>query len=392
MAFTKLSEPQIQQFIRDNTDQPVEKLALRKNPFPDVVWADILSQITARQKAKGKLPTWYGAENIIYPARISVEQTSSEPTAAYKAGLVSGESLIDLTGGFGIDDFYFAKSIDKVTHCELNPELSAIAAHNFKILGAGNIECIAGDSLETLRRLNCEWDWIYIDPARRNDAKGKVFMLKDCLPDVPGHLDTYFSYTKNIIIKTAPILDLTAGLNELRDVKSIHIVASNNEVKELLWILQKGFTGSPTLHAVSITKDGIDIFTSPFENEAEAQYELPFNYLYEPNAAIMKSGAFDAVAVNYELYKLHKHTHLYTSHEPISFPGRRFIINSVMPYAKADIKKHVEGKTMNVTTRNFPLSVEELRKKWKIKDGGDTYAFFTTNIKNEKIVVLCAKI
>jgi predicted transposase YbfD/YdcC len=392
LAFTKLLKPQIQQFIRDNTDQPVKKLALRKNPFPDVTWADILSQITARQKAKSKLPTWFAADNTIYPSRVSVEQTSSEPTAEYKSKLVSGESLIDLTGGFGIDDFYFSKQIPHVTHCELDTELSAIAAHNFKILDAGNIECISGDSLETLRQLNCQWDWIYIDPARRNDAKGKVFMLKDCLPNVPEHLDTYFSYANNILIKTAPILDLTAGLNELKCVKAIHIVALNNEVKELLWILQKDFTGSPTLHAVSITKDGTDTFTTSFEAGAEAEYGLPSSYLYEPNAAIMKSGAFDAVAVNYKLYKLHQHSHLYTGDEAILFPGRRFIIHEVIPYGKADIKKYVEGKTMNVTTRNFPLSVEELRKKWKIKDGGDTYAFFTTNIKNEKIIVLCAKI
>lgn len=383
--------PEIQQFIKEHTGNPVAKLALGKNPFPDVEWAEILNQISAREKAKDKLPTWFAADNIVYPSRISVEQTSSEPAAEYKASLVSGESLIDLTGGFGVDDYYFLKQVKHVTYCELNEELSAIAAHNFQVLGAGNIECIAGDSLKTLQQLNKQWDWIYIDPARRNDAKGKVFMLKDCLPNVPELLDFYFIYTDNILIKTAPILDISAGLAELNMVKAIHIVAVNNEVKELLWVLDKSFTGSPVLHAASITKEGTDVFTAPLESDAEAPYGMPDKYLYEPNAAIMKSGAFDAVAYEYKLHKLHKHTHLYTCSDLIDFPGRRFKIDSIIAYSKAEMKQHVEGKRMNVTTRNFPLTVEELRKKWKIKDGGETYAFFSTNLKNEKIVILCSK-
>jgi hypothetical protein len=388
---TELLKPEIQNYIRENIHTPVPQLALTKNPFPDVEWTAILNQIEARQKAKDKLPTWFAAENIIYPSRVSVEQTSSEPAAEYKSGLVSGESLIDLTGGFGIDDYYFSKKINKVVHCELNAELSAIAAHNFKVLGADNIECIPGDSHETLQRLNREWNWIYIDPARRNDAKGKVFMLKDCLPDVPELLDTYFKYTDNILIKTAPILDISAGLSELYMVKAIHIVAVNNEVKELLWVLDKSFKGAPLLHAVSINKDVTEIFTSPVESDAEAPYGTPNKYLYEPNAAIMKSGAFDAVAYEYKLHKLHKHTHLYTCEDLIDFPGRRFHVDKIISYNKAEMKA-VEGTKMNITVRNFPLSVEEIRKKWKIKEGGDTYAFFTTNVQNEKIVLFCSKI
>lgn len=386
-----LLQPEIQQYIREHTGTPVAKLAFGKNPFPDVEWAGILNQISAHQKAKDKLPTWYAADNIVYPSRVSVEQTSSEPAAEYKASLVSGESLIDLTGGLGVDDFYFSRQVKQVTHCELNEELSAIASHNFKILGADNINCIAGDSLNTLHQLNRQWDWIYIDPARRNNAKGKVFMLKDCLPNVPELMDTYFWYTDNIIIKTAPILDISAGLAELHKVKAIHIVAVNNEVKELLWVLQKGFNSKPALHAASITKEGTDIFTAPLESDTEAPYGMPDKYLYEPNAAIMKSGAFDAVAYDYKLHKLHKHTHLYTCAELIDFPGRKFIIENVVPYGKTEMKQYIGGKKMNITTRNFPLTVEELRKKWKIKDGGDTYAFFSTNLKNEKIVLLCSK-
>jgi len=235
------------------------------------------------------------------------------------------------------------------------------------------------------------YGWIYIDPARRSDAKGKVFMLKDCMPNVPHYLETYFKYTDNILVKTAPILDITAGLAELHSVKEIQIVAVNNEVKELLWLLEKGFSGIPMLTAVNLTKEGEDTFSASYKPAAEAPYSLPSTYLYEPNAAIMKSGAVDAVAHHYCITKLHRHTQLYTSDKLISFEGRRFVIDEIIPYQKAEMKP-LEGKKMNVTTRNFPLSVEDIRKKWKIKDGGDTYAFFTTNIKNEKVVLVCSKV
>ncbi|KGO87735.1 SAM-dependent methyltransferase [Flavobacterium rivuli WB 3.3-2 = DSM 21788] len=388
---SNLLKPEIQAYIRENTTQPVTQLALQKNPFPDADWTEILNQIAARQRAKDKLPTWYAAQDIVYPSKISVEQTSSEAAALYKSGLVSGERLIDLTGGFGIDDYFFSKTVTIVSHCELNAELSVIAQHNFKVLGADNIQCIAGDSLDTLINADKQWDWLYADPARRSDTKGKVFMLKDCLPGVPDLLETYFKYTNNILIKTAPLLDITAGLGELHFVKAIHIVAVNNEVKELLWMLQKGYTGTPSLVAVNLAKEGIDTFETSYDNDTEAVYGLPQKYLYEPNSAIMKSGAFDAVSTVYSLQKLHKHSQLYTSDILINFPGRRFNINQVLPYQKAEIKQHIEGKKMNVTARNFPLQVTDILKKWKIKDGGDTYAFFTTNLKNEKVVLLCSK-
>ncbi|RWX01477.1 THUMP-like domain-containing protein [Flavobacterium cerinum] len=391
MLFSKLLSSKIQQYIRENTGKSVTQLALLKNPFPDIEWTQILNQIAAREKAKDKLPTWYTTENILYPSRVSVEQTSSETAAQYKARLISGKSLIDLTGGFGIDDYYFSKKVNEVKHCELNFELSAIATHNFKTLGTDNIECLPGDSLDVLNLLNKKWDWLYIDPSRRSDAKGKVFMLQDCLPNVPDLLDTYFKYTHNILIKTAPLLDISAGLNELHSVSSIHIVAINNEVKELLWLLEKGFKGTPLLTAVNLTKDKEDTFTASYEPADEAPYSLPKKYLYEPNSAIMKSGAFDAVARHYKVTKLHKHTQLYTSDEYIDFPGRRFTINEIQPYQKPEMKQYAEGKKMNITVRNFPLSVEDIRKKWKIKDGGDSYTFFTTNAKNEKIVLICTK-
>ena len=221
----KLLNPEIQQFINANIDKNISKLALQKNPFPDVEWIAILNQIEAKTKAKDKLPTWFAAQNCIFPSKISVEQTSSEKTALYKSTIVSGETLIDLTGGFGVDDYYFSKKIKAVAHCEINPELSELVKHNFEQLNATNISCYAGDSSATLNTLNTKWDWIYIDPSRRNDAKGKVFMLKDCLPNVPENLDFYFTHSNSILIKTAPLLDISAGLSELKNVKAIHIVA-----------------------------------------------------------------------------------------------------------------------------------------------------------------------
>ncbi|MBC7440546.1 MAG: RsmD family RNA methyltransferase, partial [Flavobacterium sp.] len=201
----------IQLFINNNISNSIVDLALQKNPFPKENWTEILNQIASKSKAKNKLPTWFSSENIIYPAKISVEQTSSETTANYKSTLVSGENLIDLTGGFGVDDFYFSKKIKNVVHCEINENLSEIVQHNFEILKARNIKCYFGDSLDILKNLNTQFDWIYIDPSRRNDVKGKVFMLKDCLPNVPELLDLYFKFSDNILVKTAPILDISAG-------------------------------------------------------------------------------------------------------------------------------------------------------------------------------------
>ncbi|AXG74800.1 class I SAM-dependent methyltransferase [Flavobacterium arcticum] len=388
----KLLETEIQQFIIENTGKPIAKLALMKNPFPYIEWREVVNQVAAREKAKDKLPTWFNTNNIIYPEKISIEQTSSETAAQYKASLVSGESLIDLTGGFGIDDYYFAKNINKVSHCELNLELSAVAAHNFQLLGANGIECVPGDSTEALKLLERHWDWMYIDPSRRSNIKGKVFLLKDCLPNVPEQLDFYFKFSRNIMIKTAPLLDILAGLSELHSVKAIHIVALNNEVKELLWILEKDYTETPIIEAVAINKEETSSFVTQWGNNTEATYALPKKHLYEPNSAVMKSGAFDAVSTHFKIDKLHKHSQLYTSDNLVAFTGRRFIINNILPYQKNEMKQHIEGNKMNVTVRNFPQTVADIQKKWKIKDGGDTYAFFTTNLQNEKIVLLCAKI
>jgi len=388
-----LLDNEIQQFIEKNIAADVTKLALQKNPFPETDWTLILQQLAAKQKAKTKLPTWFETPIIFYPSKISVEQTSSEKTAQYKASLVTGEKLIDLTGGFGVDDFYFSKNVKNVVHCEINTELSEIVKHNFEQLNVKNIECFAEDSFEVLQKLNQKFDWIYIDPSRRNNTKGKVFMLKDCLPNVPELLDFYFSFSENVMIKTAPILDISAGISELINIAQIHIVALENEVKELLFILKKDHKSTIEIKTVNLLKDKQETFQFLLNSETKkSNFSIPKKYLFEPNAAIMKSGGFDEIAVQFEVEKLHQHSHLYTSSEIIDFPGRVFEIKNTLEYNKTNMKSFLENQKANITTRNFPETVENIRKKWKIKDGGNLYCFFTTDMNNCKIVVLCEKL
>jgi len=383
---------EIQEFISNSLQSNIAKLALSKNPFPQVEWKEILTQIVSKNKAKNKLPTWFQTKNIYYPSSISIEQSSSESTAKYKASIVKGEVLADLTGGFGVDCYYFSQHITTVFHCEKNQDLSEIVAHNFKQLNKNNISCISGDSTSFLKKYTDKFDWIYIDPSRRSDSKGKVFMLKDCLPNVPENLDFYFEKTDKILVKTAPILDITAGLNELKNVKSIHVVALENEVKELLWVLEKNYDKEISVSVNNLQDKKTDTLSFILDSEEQLTYSLPKLFIYEPNAAILKSGGANYLCTTYPVTKLHSHSHLFTNDKLIDFPGRRFIIDQQIPFTKNEIKKKLQGKKMNITTRNFPLSVDEIRRKFKINDGGNVYAFFTTNLNDEKIVLLCSKI
>ena len=382
----------IQDFITKNLNTDITKLLLKGTLFEGVSTKDIVEQIEAKKRCQKKLPIWFSTEGIYYPNKLNIEQTSSEITAKHKAELVSGKSLIDLTGGFGVDCYYFSKTISEVTHCEINPELSSIVSHNLDALGVSNIKTIATNGLDYLKQSNQKFDWIYIDPSRRHDVKGKVFFLKDCLPNVPEHLETLFEHSNNILIKTAPLLDISAGLKELDHVKSIHVVALNNEVKELLWVLEKGYSGDINIMCTNLGKGNQPEFEFLIDEEPSSTvaYGLPSQYLYEPNAAILKAGAFKSIAKHYRLEKLHAHTHLYSSNKLISFPGRRFKIDKVLPFNKKRLKYESISK-VNIATRNFPESVEQIKKRFKLKDGGNTYLFFTTNIQDEKIVLVCSK-
>ena len=382
----------IQNFIDKNLDTNLVNLALKKPSFPDIQTEELLSQIEAKKRCKNKLPTWFNTKAIYYPTKLNIEQTSSEITAEYKSGLISGGSLIDITGGFGVDAFYFAKKVEAVTHCEIDEPLSKLVSHNFEQLEVSNITFFSQNGIDYLKKSGQQFDWIFIDPSRRHDSKGRVFFLRDCLPNVPEHLKTLFEHSNHILIKTAPLLDLTAGLTELESVKQIHVVSVNNEVKELLWVLEKGYQNGVEVVTINLKKDDTESFSFLLEEEkyASAIYNAPQKYLYEPNASILKAGAFQLISEKYKISKLDKHTHLYTSEKLIEFPGRRFEIEKVIPYTKKDLKKAVIKKA-NITTRNFPESVKELRQKFKISDGGDIYLFFTTDYEGKKMIIVCRK-
>ena len=381
----------VQEYIDTNLRSDIHKLILKGSPFPEITSQELGSQIVSKQKCEKKLSSWFHTKNIYYPPKINLEQTSSETTANYKSNLVSGQSIIDLTGGFGVDSYYFSKQFNSVIHCEINSELSEIASHNFKELKAVNIQTTTKNGLEYLQDTNQKFGCIYIDPSRRDDIKGKVFLLQDCEPNVPDNLDLLFKTSNTLLLKVSPILDITSAINELNFVKEIHIVAVNNDVKELLFLLEKDYTEEIEIKTVNFSKKEVQEFRFTFQSETVSKYNSPQEYLYEPNAAILKSGGFHQLTAAFDVFKLHQHSHLYTSISLIDFPGRSFKIDLVMSYDKKKIKRLIKDHKANITTRNFPKTVAQIRKELKIKDGGATYLFFTTNLHNELICILCSK-
>ena len=382
-----------QKLIENNLTIDTAQLLFKKTINTSVDLKLLIEQIEAKKRCQKKLPNWFATKNIYYPNKLNIEQTSSEVTANYKANLVNGEALIDLTGGFGVDCYYFSKQVKQVYHCEIDTNLSEIVEHNYKQLNVENITCIAKSGITTLEQEKKHYNWIYLDPSRRNNLKGKVFLLKDCLPSVPENLELLFKYSKNIMIKTSPLLDISSGISELDNVKAIHSIAVNNEVKELLWILERDYNGAVEIKTINITKENNQIFDFYLNEESSAYAELsePLNYLFEPNAAILKAGAFDIIAQKLDIKKLHKHSHLYTSEQLINFPGRCFIVNTVVEYNKKKFKREFKSPKANVATRNFPETVQQIRKKLNLKDGGDDYLFFTTDANANKIAIICKK-
>ncbi|MDO4728201.1 MAG: class I SAM-dependent methyltransferase [Bacteroidota bacterium] len=385
---------EIQKFINQNLKNDFHQLSLKKNPFPEIDYRLILQQIESKNKAKTKIPTWYNTENLIYPEKISLEQCSSEATARYKSSFLAGKKLIDLTGGMGVDTYFLSHNFENVFHCEHNRTLSEITSLNFKTLNAHNIQCFAKDGIGLLEQLNQKFDWIYIDPSRRDDAKRKVFLLEDCIPNVVEQQEKLFRYTDKILIKLSPMYDITTGVRELKNIKNIHIVALHNEVKEVLFELDKlVINKSVKIITANIEERNTQLFESTIEANQTAQihYTLPLAYLYEPNVAVMKSQCFSALGKHYNLAKLHPNSHLYTHNDSFDFVGKVYKINEQITYNKHNIKALIGSKAV-VKTRNFPESVEQLRKKWKIKEGSEQYYFFTTDINEQKIVLICQKI
>ncbi|WP_239530945.1 class I SAM-dependent methyltransferase [Muriicola jejuensis] len=367
---------------------------LSKPVFPDISPQELAQQLSGKNKAKNKLPTWFQKPGIYYPPNVNLEQTSSEITGRYKAELVRGETMADLTGGFGVDTYFFSKAVPLLIHCELDEELHEIAQHNAKVLGVSQVQFHHGDGIAFLKQTDKTFDWIFLDPGRRTSSNKKVFLLSDCEPDVILHRDLLLHKGAQVMVKTSPMLDLKAGIEQFGSVAEIHVVAVENEVKELLWILQKDATQEKIeITAVNLTKGRKESLEFRWidERSAACSFGPPLDYLYEPHSALLKAGAFKTVCKTYAVDKLHEHSHLYTSREHLSFPGRSFRIDQVIPFNKKNLRR-LKGEKANVSARNFPLSVAGIRKKFGIKDGGEVYLFFTTNNIGENIVIQSSKI
>lgn len=381
-----------QTFIKKNLAIQATSLVLKGSPFDRISIQELVAQIESKKKCEVKLPTWFKTDGIYYPNKLNIEQTSSETTAAHKANLVSGESIIDLTGGFGVDSFAFSSQFKQVFYCEINRELSEIATHNFKILGVNNIKTIAIDGLEYLKQTNQIYDWIYIDPSRRSDNFQRVFFLNQCQPDLTQHLDFLFKYSNHILIKLSPLLDLTKTINDLKFVKEIHCIAVQNEVRELLFCLEKNYQKAIIIKSINFEKQIIQKFDYQFYKLLHINYSFPLKYLYEPNVAIFKSGGFSQISERFKLFKLHPNTHLFTSDDLIEFPGRRFKILRQLPYQKQLLRKLIKENKANISVRNFPETVAQIRKKTGIKDGGNQYLFFVSTSDEKHVVLLCEKL
>lgn len=377
----------VQDYINKNLNADVNQIALSKSLFENITPAELAGQITAKKKSEKKLPSWFNTPNIYYPPPLSIEQTSSEITAQHKAKLAKGNLLIDLTGGFGVDSFFFSKVAKEVIHCEINDDLSEIARHNAKLLKADNIIFKAVDGLEYIKGSKQIFDTIYIDPARRAE-KGKVFMLKDCTPDVISNLDLILSKSKRLIIKTAPLLDLTAGLKELGKVSEIHIISLKNECKEILWVIDNDFVGETKFIATTLNEAVKTFSFLKSESDVSINYTQEVfegDYLYEPDAALLKSGAFNLIAERYKLTKLDAQTQLYIAKEVhAEFPGRIFKVEEILLSSQLKKLQHLNA---NVIVRNYPSKPEDLVKKYKIKPAQNQFLIFTKAANSGNIII-----
>ena len=387
-------------FIEENARADVRSLALQAKKYPQVDMAMAVVQIAGRQIAEAKVPSWYRTEGLLYPKHLSMEQCSSEATAIYKAGLVEGETFADLTGGFGIDCSFLSRKFKKADYVERQAELCELAKHNFPLLGL-NIDVHNEDGVEYLKRME-PVDCLFLDPARRDGHGGKTVAISDCEPDVSALEELLVEKASKVMVKLSPMLDLSLALKDLKHVCEVHIVSTDNECKELLLILQKETASTEvSIHCINSlgALNGYRIYQEyAFTQEQERTSDCPLTheveaYLYEPNASIMKAGAYRSLTQAYPVKKLHPSSHLYVSpHFIEDFPGRKFQVEAVSGFGKKELKTFLQGmEKANLTIRNFPSSVAELRKRLKLKEGGDDYLFATTLADESKVIIKCKK-
>jgi len=392
----KLLQREVQDFIVAHEHDDERALVLKHKTILDVPAHFIAEQISGRRKAKIKTPLYYNTRNILYPPGLNLEQSSSEKTAQLKADALKStcdrEAIADLTGGFGIDSFLLSKVFKTVHYVDPNASLLEIARHNHETMGATNIQyhnTTAEEFIKQSPNLSC----IFIDPSRRDKSNQKVFKLADCEPNAPLLLPELFTHADYVLIKTSPLLDIQQGIQELTGVEKILVVAVDNECKELLYLCHHGFEGEPDVVAINIEETRQEFSFNPsIEKSATTNFSDPLSYVYEPNAAILKAGAFKLLAEWFSILKIQTSTHLYTSDHLIQdFPGRIFkVIQRVKSDPKLVKEVFPEGKA-NIITRNYPLTPEELKKKIKLKDGGDLYLLAFSGQK-EKFLIAAERI
>ncbi len=398
MLLSQLLSAEVQSFIHQHENDDVKQLVLKYKFIHGIPTNIIANQLSGRKKAKEKLPTYYHAQNIIYPPGINVEQSSSEQTAEYKANIfalygdsLKDKSIVDLTGGLGIDSFYFSKIFNTVKYLDPNAKLLEITQHNHQQLGADNIEYSNTTAEEFLAKPEHKFDFAYIDPSRRASGNQKVHSLNDCEPNIVQLQDVIFKKADCLMIKASPLFDIQQGLKELKFVQKVFVVSVANECKELLFLARKNFVAEPEILAVNIfSNNRIDTFSFQFsmERETEILFAEPLNYLYEPNASILKAGAFKTLSERFNLKKLHPSTHLYTSNNLVeNFPGRIFKIEAIVKAHPKILKEYFPEGKANIITRNYPLSVEELKKKSGLKNGGDKFLIAFSGMKAKYLVV-----
>ena len=376
-------------YIRQHADEDVRQLALRGHKCPDVDLQYALEQIAGRQKARTKLPSWAAIDGIVYPPHLSMEQCSSEVTARYKASIAGkGALFVDLTAGFGVDMALISQGFQKAVHVERQPQLCAISSENFRLLGLNHIEVVCGDGVAYLHTMR-HADLLFIDPARRDVHGGRTYDISDCTPNVLEILDEMLEKADRVMIKLSPMLDWRKAVADLGKVNEVHIISVDNECKELLLILSK------TMKPLRVFCVNNDECFEAVEGISSQPRPLPqdMRYLYEPNASVMKAGCFALIEQRFGVVQLERNSHLFVSDKEIlGFPGRQFLIEKRTSMNKRELKATLaDVDQANITVRNFPMSVAELRKRLKLKEGGDVYIFATTISDEGHQLLVCRK-
>lgn len=395
------------EFIREYRERDIRQLALQANRFPDVDMPYALDQIQGWQIARRKLPKWAACDGVIFPPHLSMEQCSSEPTAQYKLNLATewacqvghAGRMTDLTGGFGVDFSFTSCAFAAATYVERNEQLCHIVEHNLPLLGLNNATVVCADAVEYLSTVEPQ-TMLFLDPARRDEHGAKTVMLADCTPDVVQLLPQLLEKSRFTMLKLSPMLDWHKAVDDLQGtVREVHIVSVGGECKELLLVLSKVVESELKVYCadLSTASDTSSLFVYTPGSSAPVANSI-FNiqhstFLFEPNASIMKAGCFDELAAAYGVSPVSRNSHLFLSDEPVEgFPGRSFVVERVTTMNKGELRKALVGiEKANIATRNFPLTVAELRKRLKIKDGGDVYIFATTTAEGEHLLLISRK-